>query len=148
MKIRLAKVRDWKKILKLLKETPELQCSGKKVDDEYTRDYVLDSIKNKKENIVLVAEEDKKIIGLLTAELFKKKRYSYLTDFAVVKERRPEGVGRKIYDKFLELLKKDKVDTLAGITKIKDRAMHKFLKKEGVRLGEKVYFFEKKLFNR
>ena len=145
IKIRLAEIKDWKQILKLLRKTPELQGSGNKIDSEYTKNYVLDSIKNKKANIVLVAEESKKIIGILTAEIFKKKRYSYLTDFAVLPYERHRGVGSLLYKRFEEILKKDKVKTIAGITKINNRAMQIFLKKHKIKLGEKFYFFEKEL---
>ena len=142
--IRVAKTKDWREILKFLRETPELQGSGRKVDPEYTKDYVVDSINNKNENIVLVAEEDK-IIGLLTAEIFKKKRFSYLTDFAIKQEYRKKGIGKSLYQEFEKMLKKNKIITVAGITKTSNKAMHKLLKSQRIDIGEKFYFFVKSL---
>jgi len=145
IEVKRAKINEWKSILRLLKGAPELQCSKDKVDSEYTKNYVKESIIEKKEDVVLVAEENKKVIGVLTAEIFKKKGYAYWTDFVVEKRYRNKGIGGMIYKKFEDICRENKISTIAGITKINDKEMHEFIKKRGFNLGKKVYFFEKKL---
>lgn len=145
MKIRRAKVDEWKKILKLLRQTPELQGSGNKIDSEYTKDYIISFIKDKQNNVVLIAKKNKEIMGILTADIFKKKRLSYLTDLVVKEQYRNRGIGNLLYNKFEYILKNNKIITLAGICKTNNKIMHKFLKKHNIKLGEKMYYFQKRL---
>ena len=72
MKIRNAHLKDEKEILGLLIRTPELQGYGE-IDAIYSEDYVIDCIKDKEMNLVLVVEEDNKMVGLLIAEIWDKK---------------------------------------------------------------------------
>ena len=99
MKIRQGQINDVKTILKLLNETPELQGS-QEMGSFYSEDYVKSCLKDNKMNLVLVAEQNAKIIGLLIAEIWKEKNYSFFASFVVLPEHRSKGVGTKLYESY------------------------------------------------
>lgn len=142
MEIRYAQLKDAKQILDLLVRTPELQGYGE-MDAVYSEDYVIDCIKDRKLNLVLVAEEGKKIAGLLIAEIWDKKRYSFFVNFAVLPGYRSKGIGRKLYIMYEKHCKKHKLKTITALVQTGNKAMQKFCKKEGYKRGHKLYFYEK-----
>ena len=114
MNIRNAQLKDAGQILNLLTKTPELQGYGDR-DAVYSKPYVIDGIKDKKMNLILVAEENKRIIGLLTAEMWNKKKHSFLVSFVVLPEYRSRGVGKKLYGLYEKHCKKHGVKTIATL---------------------------------
>lgn len=141
MKIRRGKLRDAKEILKLLNSTPELQ--GTEDEQTYTPDFVKGSIKNKDRELVLVAEENKKLIGFLTAELWKHKGYSFFVDLFVKPEFRNKGVASVLYLEYESILKKLKIKTLTALVLVTNKRMQKWCKKHKIVKGNKMYFYEK-----
>lgn len=143
MKIRRGELRDAKEILRLLNSTPELQ--GGENEGVYTLDFVKGSIKNKDRELVLVAEEEGKLIGFLTAELWKHKGYSFFVDLFVKPEFRKKGVASQLYSKYESILKKLKIKTITGLVLVTNKRMLKWCKKHGLIIGNKMYFYEKRL---
>ena len=142
MIIRNAQLKDTETILDLLKKTPELQGYGE-MDAVYSEDYVVDSIKDKKINLVLVAEENTKIVGLLMAEIWEKKKYSYFVDFVVLPDYRSKGIGTKLYESYEEYCKKKGLKTIIGLVQISNNKMQQFCEKKGYKKGHELYFYEK-----
>jgi N-acetylglutamate synthase-like GNAT family acetyltransferase len=143
MKIRKATIKDRDKILSLLQKTPELQGSQNKIDAEYTAEYVSDCILDTQRNCVLIAVDNEKIIGLLTAEMYPKKGFSHLTDIVVTPTKRNQRVGSQLYQRCEKILKKKKISAIAGITQASNKIMQKFCAEHGLKMGKKMYYFEK-----
>ncbi|MDD4902704.1 MAG: GNAT family N-acetyltransferase [Patescibacteria group bacterium] len=145
LKIRKAKISDSDKILKILRQTPELQGSRHHVDAEYTKNYVTDCIRDTRENCVLVAVDGKEIIGVITLEIYLKKKFSHLTDIAIVSGYRRKGIGGQLYQACEKILKKKKINAVAGITQADNKIMRSFCAKHQLDMGKEMYYFEKKL---
>jgi N-acetylglutamate synthase-like GNAT family acetyltransferase len=145
LKIRKAEIGDRGQILKILRQTPELQGSRHRVDAEYTKEYVSDCIRATQENCVLVATDGNSIVGIVTVEISPKKKFSHLTDIAVVKNLRNKGIGGQLYQACEKFLKKKKITAIAGITLADNKIMRHFCAKHKLGLGKKMYYFEKKL---
>lgn len=144
MKIRHAQLKDAKQILDLLVRTPELQGYGE-MDAVYSKNYVIDCIKDRKLNLILVAEEDNKVVGLLIAEIWDKKRYSFFVNFVVLPGYRSKGIGRKLYSMYEKHCKKHKLKTITALVQTGNKAMQQFCEKEGYKKGHKLCFYEKDL---
>jgi N-acetylglutamate synthase-like GNAT family acetyltransferase len=145
IKIRPAKISDRGEILKILRQTPELQGSRHHVDAEYNMNYVCDCIRDTRENCVLVAVDGKEIIGVATLEIYLKKKFSHLTDIAIISGYRRSGVGSRLYEACEKFLKKKKIVAIAGITLTDNKIMRRFLTKHKLDMGRKMFYFEKKL---
>lgn len=144
MIIRNAELKDTETILDLLKKTPELQGCGE-IDALYSEGYVVDSIKDKKINLVLVAEQNTKVVGLLMAEIWKEKKYSFFVDFVVLPEYRSKGIGTKLYESYEKHCKKNGLKTIIGLVKTENSNMQRFCEKRGYKKGNKFYLYEKEI---
>ena len=74
MKIRNAKISELKEIYEILNKNPELQ--GGTGSETYSKSWIKSAITDRKREIFLIAEEKGTIIGLLSAELWKNKKYN------------------------------------------------------------------------
>ena len=144
MKIRNAQLKDTEQILNLLIKTPELQGYGE-MDSVYSKDYIIDCIKDKKMNLVLVAEESTKIIGLLIAETWDKKKYSFFVNFVVLSECQSKGIGTKLYQLYEEHCQKHNLKTITALVQTTNNVMQQFCEKKGYKKGHEIYFYEKDL---
>ena len=144
MKIRNAHLKDEKEILGLLIRTPELQGYGE-IDAIYSEDYVIDCIKDKEMNLVLVVEEDNKMVGLLIAEIWDKKGYSFLETFVVLPDYRSKGVGTKLYEFYEEYCKKSGLKIIVMLVQTSNKVMQQFCEKSGYKKGHDFYFYEKNI---
>ncbi len=142
MKIRKAVLKDKNQIMKMIMKTPELQGLGE-MDSVYSPDYIADSIKDRKRNLALVAEEKGKIVGILLAEMWKKKKYSFFVDIAVLPEYRSKGIGKKLYELYEKECKKQKLKTILGLVQKTNTFMQKFMEKRSYQKGHEFYFYEK-----
>jgi N-acetylglutamate synthase-like GNAT family acetyltransferase len=146
IKIRKARISDRDQILKLLRQTPELQGSRHHVDAEYNMNYVCGCVRDTKDNLVLVAMDGKKIVGVATLEIYLKKRFSHLTDIAIIAGCRHQGVGGQLYQACEKILRKKKIKAVAGITLADNKIMRRFCAKHKLDMGKEMYYFEKKLY--
>ncbi len=144
MKIRHAQLKDSKAILKILLNTPELQGAGEK-DAVYTDAYVLDCIKDKKMNLVLVAEEDKELVGLLIAEIWKDKKYSFFVNFAVLPKHRGKGIGAKLHQAYEDYCKEKGLRIITALVHKTNLNMQRFCENRNYKKGYELYFYEKEL---
>lgn len=144
MRVRRARLSDAETILAIFKSTPELQGSAEG-ELVYSRDYVRACIKDKKMCLVLVAEEKKKIAGVLHAETWKRKRFSSLEDVAVIPEYRSKGFGTKLYNYYEKYCKKKGLKTVLAFVRITNKKMQKFCDKRNLMKGYKFYLYEKKI---
>jgi len=144
MKIRRGKLNDAKEILRILKETPEL--SGNK-DEEivYTPQFVNGALTHPDRDLVLIAEEDGKIIGFLIAELWEHKEYSYLIDVYIKQEFRRQGIASKLFEEYEKYCKNNKMNVIVGLVLVDNKVMQKWCDKHEIKQGNKFYLYEKKL---
>ena len=142
MSIRNAELKDKEEILRLLIKTPELQGYGE-MDAVYSDDYVIDCIKDKNMNLILVAEEDKKIVGLLIAEIWDKKKYSFFVNFVVLPDYRSKGIGTKLYKAYEDYCNKHDLKTITALVQTSNKVMQQFCEKKGYKKGHELYFYEK-----
>ena len=113
------------------------------MDAVYSEDYVIDCIKDKNMNLILVAEEDKKIVGLLIAEIWDKKKYSFFVNFVVLHDHRSKGIGTKLYKAYEEHCKKHDLKTITALVQTSNKVMQLFCEKKGYKKGHELYFYEK-----
>lgn len=144
MKIRRGKLSDAEEILKALKETPELHGS-KDEEIAYTPLFVNGALTHPDRDLVLIAEENKKIIGFLIAELWEHKGYSYLVDIYIRPEFRRQGIASKLFEEYENYCKKHGMNVIVGLVLINNRKMQKWCDKHGIKQENKFYFYEKKL---
>jgi len=142
MKIRNAQLKDTKEIFKLLIKTPELQGYGE-MDAVYSKEYVIDCIRDKKMNLFLVAEDKNEIIGILLAEIWDKKRYSFFVNFVVLPEYRSKGIGTGLYKSYEKYCKKHKLRIITALVQTSNKTMQRFCENKGYKKGHKLYFYEK-----
>ena len=143
MKIRKARLKDLNIILKLLRTTPELH--GVKGEPIYSKEYVIDSIKDNKRNVFFIAEENKKIMGFIFAEIWLKKKYSFLIDIVIVKEHRGRGVGKMLYYHYENYCRKKGIGIISALTQTKNKKTQEFNKRIGLKKGKSFYYYEKEL---
>lgn len=143
MIIRKAVLKDANEILHILKTTPELQ--GAEGGDIYDKKYVIGAIKKPDRDLVLVAIEENKIIGILMAELWKDKGYSYFCELFVVPEYRKTGVASKLFSEYENILKKLKIKAITAMVLTTNKRMQKWCAKKGIKQCNKMYLYEKEL---
>lgn len=95
MKIRLATLRDCKQCAELSRIEELKPALGGFIPERYFRCFV------DKDKLFLVAEENKKIIGYILGEPMKG-RVAYIGLLTVVKEKRGQGLGQRLVNKFRE----------------------------------------------
>jgi N-acetylglutamate synthase-like GNAT family acetyltransferase len=142
--IRKADIKDSKEILNLLVKTPELQGS-EEVDSLYTEEYVIDTINDKDMNLVLIAEENNKVIGMIMAEIWLKKKYSFLTNFVVDLDYRKKGIGKQIYNEYENICKELELKNIVALIHKTNVIMQKFCKSKGYNKGHEMYYYDKEL---
>lgn len=143
IKIREGRISDLNELMKILNEAPELE--GGIGEETYTEDWIKDTLKNKDRNIVLIAEINGKLAGLLIAEIWKDKRNSFLVDLFVVSEYRKQGVAAKIIREYEKICKKLGINVIVMLVLTTNNNMQKFIEEKGYKQGNKFYFYEKKL---
>jgi GNAT superfamily N-acetyltransferase len=142
--IRKARLSDAKTILDVFKSTPELQASTEG-EALYSEKYVRACIRDRKTGLVLVVEEDKKIAGVLNAEIKKSRKYSFLMDFVVLPEYRSRGVGARLYDYYENYCRKQGLETIVALVQVRNKDMQRFCGKKGLKKGYEFYMYEKEI---
>ncbi len=144
MRIRVGQLKDIDHILKLLKSSHELRIMNKdKEEPLYIKKFVRDYIIDKTNGLVLIAEENAEILGFIFAEIWLKKKYSFLSVVAIRKESRGMGIGEKLYLFYERLCKNKGIKNIITLVRIENKRMQRFSKKMGLLKGEKFYYYEK-----
>lgn len=141
--IRKGKISDTEDLIQILRDVPELQ--GIEGEGIYTKDFVTGALKNKDRDLILIAEKDSKIAGLLMAELWKHKKFSFITDIFIKPELRKQGIASRLFSKYENICKKDNMNIINLLVLTKNRRMQKWCRKHGFIRGNKMYYYEKKL---
>jgi ribosomal protein S18 acetylase RimI-like enzyme len=142
MKIRKGRPSDAKDIYGMVSETPELHALEE--ESIYTLEWVK-SFLSSKDLLVLVAEENKQIIGFIMAETWKKQGYSFLTNIAIKSEYRGQGVGSRLYDEYETYCRKLKLKVINYLVLSTNEKMQNWSEKHGFKKGKMLYYYEKKL---
>ncbi len=141
MKIRKGQLKDAKPLLKVMNQTKELQASAE--GGTYNLNWIKDAISSKKTDLVLICEENKKIIGFLLAELHTKKGFSYLDDIYVNPKYRKKGIAAKLQKNHEKICKKLKIKQIMMTVLTTNKKMHQWSKKQGFKRGNKFYLYQK-----
>jgi len=141
MEIREAKIEDVDDILNLNQKLFDYEFAN--FDDTLdcswspkNRDYFENAVKNKN-SIALVAISDGKIIGYLIGSIHKTEDYRKLKEIVEVdntfvdEEHRNKGVGKKLFEKFLEWAKNKGMNRMKVVASSKNKGARGFYKKCG-----------------
>jgi ribosomal protein S18 acetylase RimI-like enzyme len=142
MKIRKGRMSDAKEIYKRVCETPELHASDE--ENVYTLDWVK-SFLTSKNLLVLIAEENKQIIGFIMAELWEKQGYSFLANMSIRPEYQRKGIGSRLYDEYENHCRKLKLKTINYLVLSTNEKMQNWSEKHGFKKGKMLSYYEKKL---
>ncbi len=139
-KIREAKLKDLNYIYSLGKEIKELKfCRKMNFHDKIE---LREFIKRPKDNILLVAVSEKRVIGFLYAKIISK-TWCMLDNLAVDKDYRNKGIGTLLLKEFYKILKKKKIHYLQILEDIHRKKTREFWKKNGFK-EEKVFLWADK----
>jgi len=141
MKIRTANKKDIKEIVKLINSAEELRETKKsKHDIKYISSHI-----NNPMHQIYICEENNKIIGVLTAEVWKDKKYGFVSNIIMNKKFRKKGIGSLLFNKFEKYCKAKKFRKITFLTKISNKKMQKWSEKKGYKKGDSFYFYKKDL---
>ncbi len=129
--IRKAKQSDVNSIYSLGKGIKELDFS--KNYPFHSKTDLREYIKNKKDDIILIAEMENKIIGFLYAKIIERHEggWCVLDNLAVKKEHRRHGVGTKLLKELYKTMKKQKLHYAQLLVDVNHKKARKFWKKMG-----------------
>jgi len=141
MKIRKATLRDSKKILKLFNSDANLVGDDElKYKDYHIQEYLTNPIHK-----LFVAEIDKKVVGALLTEFWKKAQYVYMNDLVIDKKFQGKGIGTALNNYVEDLAKKQGHHLIFFFTEVDNKKMQSLAKKLNFKKGKKFYFFSKGL---
>ena len=143
MKIRRGKISDLNELYKLLNKPKELQSGASGTG--YSKPWIIVYIKNKKNYLTLIAEENGEIAGFILAEISKERKSSFLTDLFVKKEYRGTGLAKKLMSDHEKLCKRYGIKEVQCIVQIKNKAMLKFMRKVSWKIGHQFYLCGKNI---
>jgi len=138
MIIRKGKLEDLKELMEILIDT--IKSKGETYSKQWVRACLIGN-----KDLVLVAEENGDISGLLIAELWPEKNYSYLENLYVRPEFRRKRVAYKLMKEYENICKKGRMDMISCLTLTDNLAMQKFLKKFNYEFGPAFYLCRKNL---
>ena len=147
IKIREATLKDteqitklWKGLMDYHKKLLKLKNRLKKNSEAIFKKFVIKNIKSKN-SILIVAEEDKQLIGYLMGfikdepPIYNEDKIGYISDGFVIKEKRRKGVMKKLVNKAKPFFKKKKMKRVYLRADTSNTV--------GVRSWEKIGFKEK-----
>jgi GNAT superfamily N-acetyltransferase len=140
MILRHATEKDVHDIYKIGTSTTEFELSRK--IKFYKKSELRQWIKDKKNNIVLVAVLDGKIIGFTVCKVMSH-HWAMVDNFYVLKKYRKEGIGTYIEDHLESQLRKRKVKYVTRLVGADHRNSRMFLKKRGFREHDKYIWIDK-----
>ena len=143
MKIRKGKLIDLHQIYELLNETPELL--GGTEGFSYDKTWIKSALTDKEREFFLIAEENNMIVGILSAELWKDKRYSFLIDIVVKPKWRKKGIASALLREYEKYCVKIKIKRFNGLVLVTNKRMQNFLEKRNFKRGDIFYYYEKRL---
>ena len=143
MQIRKGKISDFKELMEILNSTPQLQDS--KDGKSYSRKWVEASIKDEKDNFILIAEERGRLAGFLLSEVWRNKNFSEMVDLYVKPEFRKMGVATMLVKRYEKNCRKYHLNSISALVLASNKRMQKFMKKNGYKKGNIFYFYGKQM---
>lgn len=140
IKIRRARVRDISGIRGLGKTMEEFVCSPSV--KFYSREELKEWIKKPKDNILLVAEINKKIEGFLYAKIMARE-WCMIDNIGVKQDWRKKGIGKILLEELFKILKSKKVNFVQLFANLKHKKTINFWKNRKFNEGEKFLWLEK-----
>jgi len=132
----------------MLSDVDEIYCLGLKTEElEFSSEFpfhekseLKEFILNPRENILLVALVDKKIVGFIYSKILSRRGdgWCMLDNIAVLKKYREQGIGTSLLDETCSELKKRKISYVQLLEEMHHKKTRKFWKHRG--------FKEKKIF--
>ena len=142
MKIRKATRKDFDGILKIFLESAILNPKDK--ENLELKKYLSNSLKEKT-FFVLIAEEDKKVVGVCISNFGRiSKVDADLVDIYVLKKYRGQSVGNKLMKELYKKLKKKGIKNLGLYSENNPKTLN-FYKKQGFQIGRLIRRCDKKL---
>ena len=143
MRIRKGQLKDFKELIRVLNNTPQLQ--DYKDGRCYSEEWVKASIRDQPHNLVLVADDNGKIGGFLLAEFWKNKSFAEMVDLYVKQEYRQRGIATLLVNEFEKVCMERKVTSISALVLVTNKRMQNFMKKKEYKKGNRFYFFGKDL---
>jgi len=141
MKIRRATKKDAKELYQILNHTKEL--AGGANEETYPMSIITGAIKNKKTDLVLIAEIEKEIAGFHISEVNKHKKLSFTNDIFVKSKFRKMGIAKSLQKEYEKFCKKLGIKNLQIQTQTTNKKMQKVLSKFKFKKGDTFIFYEK-----
>lgn len=144
MKIRRARLSDASYIYRALNHTPELRDYDGD-DEEYPKYWVNGAINDKKGNLVLVAEEDKKFMGFTIVHLLRGVLDALRHSLYVFPSYRNKGIASALSKASESYLREHGYKWSVGFVNTSNKKMQKFMAKNDYNSGNKFYVYWKVL---
>lgn len=141
MKIRRAMMKDIKEIFRIISSSENLSGDENDIYEIYTiKQYVQGPIVK-----TFVVDIDKKIVGVIFIEIWKKAKYAYIPDIAIDKRFRGQGLGYKLINYAEEYAKRHGVKYFFGYLEEDNRIAQKMFVKLNYKPGKKFIYYSKEL---
>ncbi len=131
---------DKKYLYDTLNNTLELR--GYDQGEAYSKRWIHEVINDQKRNIVLVAEESKKIQGFLIAHILAGKDI-FLNDIYVYPQYRKKGIASSLMNNLHKISNQLKSKFSMGLVLVKNNKMQNLLRKNKYKKGHTFYYFYK-----
>ncbi len=111
--------------------------------EEYPKKWIKNLILHKKENMVIIAYEDKELVGFLIAHLLKGIRDSILNNIYVKPKYRKKGIASLLLKNYESNAKKRGMKFSAAMSQTENKKIRNFNEKHNYKRGHKFYFYYK-----
>ena len=148
MKIRPASINDFDELYRIGKSIPELRVSA--IEEFMDADEFKLAITGP-DDVFLIAEENKRIIGFILAyakDVHRpvKNKYACIVYLVVLPEFRRKGIATKLYSECIERLKKMGSTHVYAWANVEGKGeIIVFLRKQGLAKGHKYVWMDKRL---
>jgi ribosomal protein S18 acetylase RimI-like enzyme len=148
--IKIAELKDIDKIMEiqhvLFKRWDEIDPADKIYENwfqtEKHREFLKKAI-NDKNSIILIALNEKEIIGYIKAEVEERepflKKIGYIAEAYITPAFRRKNIGKKLFDEVVNWFREKKIEWLLVSTHVKDEVANNFWKKCGFEYFNSTY---------
>lgn len=142
MIIRKGKITDLEKVHYFLNNIKEIRDFEE--GEEYPISWVKNLLTSKKDNIVLIAENERgELIGFLISLLLCGVKEAVLNNLYIEENYRKKGIATMLLNKYEDELKKRKFIFSMSLVKTNNMKMQSFNEKNGYKKGDTFHFYYK-----
>jgi len=142
IKIRRAKKEDISKILALGRKTKEFSAGGK--TRFYGKKEVSEFIRNPKNNLLLVALQENKLIGFIYAKIITSE-WCLFESMAIIKNFRKKGIATLLFDELHSIIKNRGIEIIEAYISPTNKNIRRFCKKFGFKEIKNFILVEKEV---